>query len=62
MDEIAYGIIMEELERGDSRISSMASVQGSWVMPLLYISMGRKNSAATTCPSWPAVSTLAVLA
>lgn len=30
MDEIAYGIIMQELERGDSGIRSMASVQGSF--------------------------------
>ncbi len=27
MDEIAYGIIMQELERGDSGVRSMASVQ-----------------------------------
>ena len=27
MDEMAYGIIMQELERGDSGIRSMASVQ-----------------------------------
>jgi glutaryl-CoA dehydrogenase len=32
MDEMAYGIIMQELERGDSGIRSMASVQGSLVM------------------------------
>lgn len=32
MDEISYGIIMQELERGDSGIRSMASVQGSLVM------------------------------
>ena len=32
MDEIAYGLIMQELERGDSGIRSMASVQGSLVM------------------------------
>jgi glutaryl-CoA dehydrogenase len=32
MDEMAYGIIMQELERGDSSIRSMASVQGSLVM------------------------------
>jgi len=31
-DEIAYGVIMQELERGDSGIRSMASVQGSLVM------------------------------
>ncbi len=32
MDEISYGVIMQELERGDSGIRSMASVQGSLVM------------------------------
>ncbi|MEE9373188.1 MAG: acyl-CoA dehydrogenase family protein [Saprospiraceae bacterium] len=32
LDEITYGIIMQELERGDSGIRSMASVQGSLVM------------------------------
>lgn len=35
-DEIAYGIIMQELERGDSGIRSMASVQGSLVMYPIY--------------------------
>lgn len=36
MDDIAYGIIMQELERGDSGIRSMASVQGSLVMYPIY--------------------------
>ena len=36
MDEIAYGIIMQELERGDSGVRSMASVQGSLVMYPIY--------------------------
>jgi glutaryl-CoA dehydrogenase len=36
MDEIAYGVIMQELERGDSGIRSMASVQGSLVMYPIY--------------------------
>ncbi|MBK6353583.1 MAG: acyl-CoA dehydrogenase family protein [Saprospiraceae bacterium] len=36
MDEIAYGIIMQELERGDSGLRSMASVQGSLVMYPIY--------------------------
>ncbi|MCO6461282.1 MAG: acyl-CoA dehydrogenase family protein [Saprospiraceae bacterium] len=36
MDEIAYGVIMAELERGDSGIRSMASVQGSLVMYPIY--------------------------
>lgn len=36
MDETAYGVIMQELERGDSGIRSMASVQGSLVMFPIY--------------------------
>ncbi len=32
MDDIAYGVIMQELERCDSGLRSMASVQGSLVM------------------------------
>ena len=36
MDQITYGIIMTELERGDSAIRSMASVQSSLVMYPIY--------------------------
>ncbi len=36
MDNIAYGIIMQELERCDSGIRSTASVQGSLVMYPIY--------------------------
>ncbi len=36
LDEISYGLIMQELERGDSGIRSAASVQGSLVMYPIY--------------------------
>jgi glutaryl-CoA dehydrogenase len=36
MDYIAYGLMMQELERGDSGIRSTASVQGSLVMFPIY--------------------------
>ena len=36
LDEISYGIIMQELERCDSGIRSTASVQGSLVMFPIY--------------------------
>jgi glutaryl-CoA dehydrogenase len=36
LDQIAYGIIMQELERCDSGIRSTASVQGSLVMYPIY--------------------------
>src|SRR5690242_18941566 len=32
LNNVAYGLIMQELERGDSGIRSFASVQGSLVM------------------------------
>lgn len=36
MDQISYGLIMQELERGDSAIRSLASVQSSLVMYPIY--------------------------
>ncbi|MEC3879647.1 acyl-CoA dehydrogenase family protein [Parapedobacter sp. 10938] len=36
LDYLAYGIMMQELERGDSAIRSTASVQGSLVMYPIY--------------------------
>ena len=36
MDQIAYGIIMQEVERADSGLRSMISVQGSLVMYPIY--------------------------
>ncbi|WP_126248619.1 acyl-CoA dehydrogenase family protein [Chitinophaga rhizosphaerae] len=36
MDHISYGLMMQELERGDSGIRSTASVQGSLVMYPIY--------------------------
>jgi glutaryl-CoA dehydrogenase len=36
IDNIAYGLMMQELERGDSGLRSMASVQGGLVMYPIY--------------------------
>lgn len=36
LDQISYGLIMQELERGDSGLRSMASVQSSLVMYPIY--------------------------
>jgi len=36
MNNVAYGLIMQELERGDSGLRSMASVQGSLAMYAIY--------------------------
>jgi glutaryl-CoA dehydrogenase len=37
LDDVAYGLMMQELERGDSGIRSTASVQGSLVMYPIYM-------------------------
>ena len=38
LNPVAYGLIMQELERGDSGVRSFASVQGSLVMyPILSL-------------------------
>src|SRR5207247_1367005 len=36
LDHVAYGLIMQELERGDSGVRSFASVQGALVMYPVY--------------------------
>ena len=36
MSNVAYGLAMQELERGDSAMRSFASVQGSLVMYAIY--------------------------
>ncbi len=36
MDDIGYGLIMQELERGDSSLRSFASVQGALVMHSIF--------------------------
>src|SRR5512134_2290996 len=36
LNNVAYGLIMQELERGDSGVRSFASVQGALVMYLIY--------------------------
>src|ERR1041384_1014302 len=36
LNNVAYGLIMQELERGDSGVRSFASVQGSLVMYPIY--------------------------
>src|SRR6202795_741807 len=36
LNNVAYGLIMQELERGDSGVRSFASVQGSVVMHPIY--------------------------
>ncbi len=49
LDNVAYGLIMQELERGDSGIRSFASVQGALVMYPIY-AFGNEEQRKTWLP------------
>ena len=49
MSNIAYGLIMQELERGDSGVRSFASVQGALVMYPIY-AYGSEDQRRTWLP------------
>ncbi len=49
LNNVAYGLIMQELERGDSGVRSFASVQGALVMYPIY-SFGSEEQKKTWLP------------
>jgi glutaryl-CoA dehydrogenase len=49
LDNVAYGLIMQELERGDSGIRSFASVQGALVMYPIH-AFGSEEQRKTWLP------------
>jgi glutaryl-CoA dehydrogenase len=49
LDNVAYGLIMQELERGDSGLRSFASVQGGLVMYPIY-TFGSEEQKRTWLP------------
>src|SRR5512135_1348934 len=49
MNNVAYGLVMQELERGDSSIRSFASVQSALVMYPIY-SFGSDEQKITWLP------------
>lgn len=51
LDQISYGIIMQELERCDSGLRSTASVQSSLVMYPIW-RYGTEEQSKSTFPSW----------
>lgn len=55
LDYISYGLMMQELERGDSGVRSTASVQGSLVMYPIY-AYGNEEQRKNTCPNWRVVN------
>ena len=50
LDYITYGLMMQELERGDSGVRSTASVQGSLVMFPIYL-MAARNKEKNIYPN-----------
>jgi glutaryl-CoA dehydrogenase len=52
LNNVAYGIIMQELERGDSGLRSFASVQGALVMYPIY-AFGSEDQKRDWLPAWP---------
>ena len=59
MDYISYGLMMQELERGDSGVRSTASVQGSLVMFPIY-QYGNEEQRKNIYPNLPAENGLDV--
>src|SRR6516162_3509314 len=49
LNNVAYGLIMQELERGDSGVRSFASVQGALVMYPIY-AYGSEDQRRTWLP------------
>jgi glutaryl-CoA dehydrogenase len=52
LNNVQYGLIMQELERGDSGIRSFASVQGALVMYPIY-AFGSRRRSASGCRDGP---------
>ena len=53
LNAVGYGLICQELERGDSGIRSFVSVQGSLVMYPIY-AFGSRSRSSSGCPRWRA--------
>src|SRR5881398_4056755 len=53
LNNVAYGLIMQELERGDSGVRSFASVQGALVMYPIH-ALDQKNRRRNGCRVWRA--------
>ena len=51
MNAVSYGLICQELERGDSGIRSFVSVQSSLCMYPIY-AYGTEEQSSTTCRAW----------
>ena len=52
MSNVEYGLVMQELERGDSGLRSFVSVQSALVMYPIF-TFGSPTSRRTSgCPSW----------
>ena len=50
MSNVEYGLIMQELERGDSGVRSFVSVQGALVMYPIHTLRHRRSRSSAGCP------------
>jgi glutaryl-CoA dehydrogenase len=55
LDQISYGLIMQEIERGDSGVRSTSSVQSSLVMYPIW-KYGNEEQRMKYLPNWPLVN------
>ena len=56
LNAVSYGLICQELERGDSGIRSFVSVQSSLCMYPIYAFGSDAAEGANICRAWPAES------
>ena len=56
LNNVAYGLIMQELERGDSGVRSFASVQGALVMYPIYAFGSEEQKKRHSLPKWRLVA------
>ncbi|MGC4025341.1 MAG: acyl-CoA dehydrogenase family protein [Mesorhizobium sp.] len=62
MSPVAYGLMLEELEAGDSGLRSFVSVQGSLAMHAIHAFGSEDPQAALLAAKWRAASSSAALA
>ena len=56
LSPVAYGLILQELERGDSGLRSFVSVQGSLCMYPIHAYGTEEQKQNSTCRGWPPAS------
>jgi|GEM_PF-2476828 len=60
LDQISYGLIMQEIERGDSGVRSLPRCNLHWLC-IQFLPMVQRNSEKNIYPNWPQESSWDVL-